>query len=208
MKRTRILLFAVMVTGLAVAAPSAQAGILVKTTNDCDTQTIEKPFTRWLDNSNYVLVPNGNVENGSQDWSLSGASVVAGNEPWNVHGSGDRSSLKIPAGRSATTGTICVGLDHPTLRFFSKSTSTSLLSSVSTLLVEVQFETSVGLVVSLPIGVVLPNSKWQPTLPYLVVANLLPLLPGDRTPVRFRFTAVGGSSWQIDDVYVDPRSRV
>jgi hypothetical protein len=37
-----------------------------------------------------------------------------------------------------------------------------------------------------------------------VLASLLPLLPGQRTPVRFRFTPVGGASWQIDDVYVDP----
>jgi hypothetical protein len=38
-----------------------------------------------------------------------------------------------------------------------------------------------------------------------VIANLLPLLPGELTPVRFRFTPVGlGAAWQIDDVYVDP----
>jgi hypothetical protein len=50
---------------------------------------------------------------------------------------------------------------------------------------------------------VLGGSKWTPTLPLPVIANLLPLLPGDLTPVRFRFTPVGGA-WQIDDVYVDP----
>jgi hypothetical protein len=33
--------------------------------------------------------------------------------------------------------------------------------------------------------------------------NLLPLLPGNYTPVEFRFTPQGGS-WQLDDVYVDP----
>ena len=41
----------------------------------------------------------------------------------------------------------------------------------------------------------------------LVVANLLPLLPGEHTPVAFRFTALGGD-WSIDDVYVDPYSRL
>ena len=34
--------------------------------------------------------------------------------------------------------------------------------------------------------------------------SLLPLLPGDRTPVAFQFTPLLGD-WQIDDVYVDPR---
>ena len=51
------------------------------------------------------------------------------------------------------------------------------------------------------------GGQWQPTLPSLVVANLLPLLPGARTPVRFRFTPVGRANWQIDDVYVDPWAR-
>jgi hypothetical protein len=41
-----------------------------------------------------------------------------------------------------------------------------------------------------------------------LVVNLLPLLPGDYTPVAFEFTPQGyGGNWRIDDVYVDPRSR-
>ena len=210
MKANRILLLVAVAAGMAVAAPSAQAGVLVKTTNDCGTESIENPFARWNDNNDYVAVPNGNVENGSDDWSLSGASVVTGNEPWKVHDSGDSTSLKIPAGKSATTGTMCVGLEHPTLRFFSKSTSGGGLLGglLSTLTVEVQFELSTGTVVSLPIGIVLPNGQWQPSPTYVVVANLLPLLPGQHTPVRFKFTAVGGASWQVDDVYVDPRSKL
>ena len=39
-----------------------------------------------------------------------------------------------------------------------------------------------------------------------VVANLLALLPGARTPIAVRFTAEGGS-WLVDDVYVDPYSK-
>jgi hypothetical protein len=40
-----------------------------------------------------------------------------------------------------------------------------------------------------------------------LVVNLLPLLPGEQTPVRFRFTPQGSANWQIDDVYVDPRQH-
>jgi hypothetical protein len=86
------------------------------------------------------------------------------------------------------------------MRFFAKRTSGTILS---TLTVEVLFEGLGGVVKSLPIGVVLGGSKWQPTLPFPVVANLLPLLPGQMTPVAFRFTARGGT-WQVDDVYIDP----
>ena len=57
---------------------------------------------------------------------------------------------------------------------------------------------------SLPIGVVVGGTKWQPTLPYPVVASLLPLLPGQQTPVAVPVHAGPRRSWQIDDVYVDP----
>ena len=100
---------------------------------------------------------------------------------------------------------MCVGIEYPTLRFFAKRNGGTLLS---TLLIEVEFEGLGGLLKRLPVGVVLGGSQWQPTLPHIVLASLLPLLPGERTPVRFRFTPLGGGTWSIDDVYVDPwRSR-
>ena len=189
---------------LGAAAPAAHAGILVKSANGCPTATVQQPFTRWLDRSSYFLAPGGSFESGAAGWSLSGASIDTGNESYNVHGSGESHSLRLPAGSSATTSTICVGLDRPTLRFFARSSSGLALSTVA---VSVRFETSLGIVAELPIGVVLPSSKWQPSLPLPVLANLLPLLPGQMTPVQFRFTPVGGTTWWIDDVYVDPKSR-
>ncbi len=41
-----------------------------------------------------------------------------------------------------------------------------------------------------------------------MIANLLPLFPPDMTAVRFKFAPLLGGSWQIDDVYVDPRACV
>jgi hypothetical protein len=193
---------------MALAAPSANAGVLVSSATDCADQSTAQVFKPWLDPLSYTVVPGGTLEDGAAGWSLNGASVVSGNEPWEVHRDGESKSLRIPGGKSATTDTICVGLDHPVMRFFAKSSGDTLLGSLaSTLTVEVLFEDSAGAVHALPIGVVLPGSRWSPTLPYPVIANLLPLLPGEQTPVRFRFKAVGGSAWQIDDVYVDPRSR-
>ena len=69
--------------------------------------------------------------------------------------------------------------------------------------IAVRFESTLGLRLTLPIGVVAAGDTWAPTLPLRVIANLLPLLPGDRTPVQFVFTPLGGA-WQVDDVYVDP----
>ena len=109
-----------------------------------------------------------------------------------------------PAGRqhARSRRSAASGSAEPTLRFFAKKNRAPLLG-ISTLAVSVYVKTSLGLVVPVPVGVVLGNGQWKPTPPMLIVANLLPLLPGDRTPVAFQFTPVLGD-WQIDDVYVDP----
>ena len=103
-------------------------------------------------------------------------------------GSKHASSLLLPAGSSATTAAMCVGIGHPTMRFFAKRNSGLL----STMAVEVVFNGLGGTLSSLPIGVVVGGTQWQPTLPYPVIASLLPLLPGQMTPVQFRFTPAAG----------------
>jgi hypothetical protein len=187
-----------------VAAPSASAGVLVKSATNCTTPPLQQPFTRWGDNSSYVLAPQGSFESGAGGWSLSHAALDSTNESFHVGGASDSHSLKISAGGSAVTPTICVGLDRPTLRFFARSSGGLL--GLSTMAVSVRFETSLGLVAELPIGVVLPSGTWQPSLPMPILANLLPLLPNQMTPVQFRFTPVGATYW-IDDIYVDPKNR-
>ncbi len=197
-KRMFVALVAASAATLAVAAP-AHAGLLVQSATGCTTATSAKVFRPWLDLANYVPAPGGFAES-SSGWTLKGgAKIVSGNEPWKVGGSKHVSSLLLPAGSSATTAAMCVGIGHPTMRFFAKRNSGLL----STMAVEVVFNGLGGTIRSLPIGVVVGGTKWQPTLPYPVIASLLPLLPGQMTPVQFRFTPVLGS-WQIDDVYVDP----
>jgi len=189
---------------LAMSATSASAGVLVKSAPDCTPQPTSQPFARWGDTSPYNLAPGGSFEAGTPSWSLSGgASMASGNEPWKVAGAGHTRSLKLPPGARATSPTICVGLEHPTIRFFAKN-DRALLSTLS---VEVITETSLGLTVALPVGVVLPSGQWKPGPKLLVLANLLPLLPGEHTPVRFRVTSIGTGTWSVDDFYVDPRCR-
>ena len=98
---------------------------------------------------------------------------------------------------------MCVGIEHPTARLFTKD-NRGLLSTLS---VDVIFETSLGLKASLPIGVILPNGQWKASPKLLVLANLLPLLPGSKTPVQFRVRSVGLGTWWVDDFYVDPKCR-
>jgi hypothetical protein len=194
--------FAAIAASAAFTAP-AHAGILTKSATDCGSPTLTQPFKPWLDSSYYKLVDGGTFEDGTDGWSLTGgAKVVAGNASQHVSGAADDSSLQLPSGSSATTPPVCVGLNEPTMRYFAKKNS-GLLSVLS---VSVQVQLQLGVWVTLPIGVDLGGS-WHPSLPNLVVANLLPLLPPDQTAVRFKFAPILGGSWQIDDVYVDPRNR-
>jgi hypothetical protein len=192
---------AAVVATCAFAAP-AHAGVLTKTATDCTDSALTQPFARYGDRASYKSV--GSFEGGTDGWALSGgAKVVSGNESANVRGAGDSHSLLLPAGSSATTPEVCVGLNEPTLRFFTRKNS-GLLSAMA---VTVHVQTSLGIWLELPIGVDLGGS-WHPSLPMLVVANLLPLLPPDRTAVKFTFRPLLGGSWQVDDVYVDPMARV
>jgi hypothetical protein len=202
--KRRVLLAAITAMAMTgVLASPASAGILTASASDCGDETLSQPFAQFGDRANYKLVRNGSFENGTDGWTLTGrAKVVAGNEPWKVGGSNHGKSLVLPAGSSAISPVSCVGLAEPTLRFFAKK-NRALLLGVSTLAVSVYVKTSLGLVVPVPVGVVLGNGQWKATPPMLIVANLLPLLPGDRTPVAFQFTPLLGD-WQIDDVYVDP----
>ena len=194
-------LLGALALGAGALTPTAAAGPLVDAAPPCGDQVLEQPFTPWLDPFSYTLVPDGGVEAGAAGWTLTGsAGVVEGNEPFQVGSAGDHRSLSIPNGSSATTPAVCVGVEHPTLRFFARN-SGSFLSSLQ---VSVVFEDVAGIQTSLPIGVVAGGS-WSPTLPMPVVANVLSLLSGGETAVAFRFTPVGfGGSWRIDDVYVDP----
>jgi hypothetical protein len=184
---------------LAIAS-SAQAGVLVASAPNCSDFETSQPFMPWADPSEYILDPGGSFEGGADGWALNGAEVGSGNEPYYANEDGGTSSLHIGSGDSATSSTICVGLEHPTLRFFARNSG----SPLATMRVSVRFEDAYGDVHSLPIGLVTGGGGWQPTLPMVVTANLLPLLPGNYTPVQFRFTPQGGD-WKIDDVFVDPK---
>ena|SRR5688572_16893639 len=186
---------------LSVTAP-AQAGSLVATATSCDEQVLEQPFLQWSDSANYFLAPGGAFETGAEGWTLSdGAAVVDGNEPWNVHGAGDAFSLSLPAGSSATSRAMCVGIAEPTLRFFARRDSAAQGSNLK---VEVLYEDADGNPKALPIQQVNNQGEWWVTKQAAIVVNWMTLQSGERTAVAFRFTPQTAGTWRIDDVYVDP----
>jgi hypothetical protein len=172
----------------------------------CPAQTIEHPFARWLDYSNYVLAPGGTFEGSMDGWKLSGgAKVVAGSESFAVHARGETKALSLPSGSSATTPPICVAVLDPTMRYFAANDGGLL----SLLRVDVIYHPPGGGTLTLPLGLnALGSKSWAPSLPVLVGADLLGALDGGQATVQFRFVPTGlNAKWRIDDVYVDPFMR-
>ena len=197
-----------LLAALALAAMPAAAsadGLNIGLTG-CPAQTIEHPFARWLDGSNYVLAPGGTFEGSLDGWKLTGgAKVVAGSETFAAHAPGEKKALSLPSGSSATTPPICVSVLDPTMRYFAANDGGLL----SLLRVEVIYHAPGGGTLNLPLGVnLLGNKNWAPSLPVLVGADLLGVLTGGKATVQFRFVPTGlGAKWRIDDVYVDPFLR-
>src|SRR6266852_414843 len=82
------------IVGLLVGAltvSSASADDFRTSGATCAAQVTEQPFLQWLDPASYVLVPGGTFEPGLPGWQLGGGAMVAsGNEPFYVHGQGER----------------------------------------------------------------------------------------------------------------------
>ena len=180
-------------TLLVAAAPAHAAGSSPVT---CPApEKLEQPFPN--DPAKYFLAPGGDFEKTdiTEDWSLSGgaaATTDAANRPGQF--------LGVPAGGSATSDQICVGLNYPTLRFYASAASGARLT------VQALFRTPDGVSRQLKIADLTPGGTWQPTRPVYILANLLALFPNWDGQVKFRFTASGGTV-NVDDVWIDPYER-
>jgi hypothetical protein len=185
----------------ATPAKSAKAGLLT-----C-MDKVEYPFAPWGDLSKYTLAPNGSLELGSTGWSLAGgARVVAQNNSLRA----GKYSLSLPAGASATSPAACVKVADPASRFFLRNAGVS----TGKLKVELEYRTLLGLLpFRATLGYVTADGTWQPSPKYgHLIANILGTLNLNKNlsaSLRFKFTSVGsGSSFQVDDLFVDPLLQV
>ena len=197
-----LLVLSASLVALSATAAPASAGLGVA----CPDPT-SQAFLRWGDVAHYSYVPNGGFESGTGGWAMSGgAKVVAGNESFFAHGSGERYSLSLPAGSSATSPPICISLFSSKMRFFAANAG----SSSSRLKVQVIYNGGTSGLLSLAtsilgvsdFGYVSASAGWQPSAAIGMLSGTLPLLTQS---VQFRFTpADRNGSWLIDDVYLDP----
>jgi hypothetical protein len=183
------------VAALTCLGVLASAGVALA---DCPGQSLSTPFTQWGDSNSYFLVPGGDF-NGTPDqigWTLSGASLTPGGEPFDVDGS--TQSVTISAGGAATSPYFCVDDTMSDLRFFAQEATGG-----SDLLVQALVQTPNG-VQTVPVEDLADGSmpSWAPTQP---VGDTSQLPDGDTVMVALQFSVPqSAGSWQIDDVYVDP----
>ncbi|HEY2542232.1 MAG TPA: hypothetical protein VGH92_04200 [Gaiellaceae bacterium] len=187
-------LFAVGVSVAAVAAPmggAARAGLL-----SCPASL--HPFTQFGDSNTYFGFTNNGFESGAYGWSLSGASVGSGNEPWQVNGSGSN-SLTIGPGGTASGPRVCAALFAPHWRLFAHANGANgslraqivfygLLGNITGLLNFTSFD---------PSG----YGTWAPSSD--IPSGLALPLATFSAQLRLTNTSTSGT-WQVDDVFVDP----
>jgi hypothetical protein len=186
------------VAALAFVGVLAVPGIALAS---CPTQPVSNPFSQWGDNNNYFLAPGGSFE-GTTDqvgWTLSGASLTQGNEPFYVDSSSDSQSLTISGGGSAISPFFCVDNTMGSLRFFAQQ-----IEAGGGLHVYALVQTANG-VQTVPVARLLDGSmpSWAPTQP--ITGDTENLSDDQTLQVALEFSVRAWSaSWQIDDVYVDP----
>jgi hypothetical protein len=185
----------------AVSSPAQAANMMTATPASCPSVSAPATvFARWGDRADYVLLPGGAFETGAGGWS--GGTVVSGNESFKVGGASHAKSLAIPAGGSVTSASMCLGVEHPTFRFFARSAG----GPTAFLKVELLYRNAAGKQISLMVGMLSGGafSDWKP-VDAMVAGSGIPLLAGEKTLAGFRFTSTGtAATWQVDDVYVDP----
>jgi len=193
---------AAVVAAMAGAATPAHAALGIACPNPTST-----PFRPWGDVNSYALTPGGDFESGPAGWTLrGGARVVTGNESFNVGGPGQTHSLSLPAGSSATSPPMCIGLLSSHMRLFTSNTG----ASRSKLRVQVVYGGGAGALlgaVGATLGIsdvanLTSTGAWKPSSPVAMFGGILPVLTRS---VRFRFTPLDtAGKWRIDDVYLDP----
>ncbi len=191
--RLRILFVLGLATlsALVATVSPASAGLGIS----CPDPTTQA-FRPWSDYANYAFLPGGGFESSIGGWTLSGgAKIVAGNERYYLHGSSDRYSLRLPAGATATSAPMCIGLLSSKMRFVVGGASGGNVK------VQVIYNGLLSSVLGIfDGGSVTSNGTWQPSPEISMLGGVLPLLTQS---VQFRLVATAGTP-QVDDVYLDP----
>ena len=192
------------IAALVGATVLALLGIPAAAQAACSPTPTSKAFQAFGDTADYSLVSNGGFESGTTGWSLSGASVVTGNESWKVRAATDAKSLAInPTGR-VVSPMFCVGTEHPSFRFFAKRTS----GGWGVLNVVLRWKVGNGATNETVVGSVSPGTSWTPTQSFGLSQTLGLWNSAMTATVQVVLDPEDyGGAVAVDDVYIDPYTR-
>src|SRR4051794_30969017 len=205
----------------AAAAPTA--GAAKSSDSDCGNPAGSKIFSQFGDQKNYFLAPDGGFENGADGWGLNdGATVIDGNETFNLNAADDAKSLSLPAGSSATSPAVCVTRKHPQFRFVARRTvapapvaakggapetapaggapiGTRTRGPAPRLRVEIIYLNGKGHKKTRTAAKLRAGDEWNPTKKIAIATGRATGRGRHKTgDIKFRFTPIGGAAeWQI-----------
>ncbi len=187
-------------TQLINRGQTARPGKLL-TSAVCDYPDPAQIFLAWGDLANYTLAPQGDFSS-TDGWTLSkDATVVPTADPF----SGARQSLQLGHDAKAASPAMCITLDNPTFRFFTRDVGGN---GKANLKVDVLYEDFDGHVKHMTIAKLKAGTDWQPSLIVPIYMNMLAAAsPSGITAVAFVFKAEGlqkGETLSISSFYLDP----
>lgn len=184
---------------LLARGQTARAGKLL-TGADCGYGDPSTVFSPWGDFALYALAPQGDLAE-SDGWTLHKASVADGADPF----TGAGQSLEFVNGAEAVTPAMCVNLDNPTLRFFTRDVGGN---GKSNLKVDMLYEDLDGHVKHMTVARLKAGPEWQPTLIMPIYMNMLAAASTTGlTAIALDFKAEGlqkGETMDLSGLYVDP----
>jgi len=170
----------------------------------------EQPFYAWNDSEWYGLAPGSSFPTSAKPsgWTFANkAVVIAGGNPFRPW-SRDYSAY-LPANGSLTTPAFCVDQSSPYSRLFA-TTTTQNAAYPGGLKVELIYtDAKTNKSVTRTMATLSQRSEWSPT-------EQFPLIDGTFNPkwdakglasVKYKFTAINGTAWRIDDLFIDPKRR-
>ena len=194
-------------TTSSATIPTATETSTLALQSSCTNNTAKQVFLPWSDAAWYSLSPEGDLEGATvSSWTFAdGDGRVAGSETFNATGTAGQYSVGLGTSGSAISAPVCVNSKRPTFRFFVRNAGADVHARLK---VEVLYTNpTTGASQSIEVGEVKGTGTWAPS-PVLQNPLDLVLSETEDVRVRYRFKSIDrDSSFQIDDLYIDPAMR-
>jgi hypothetical protein len=192
-----VLTFVLAAAALIGASSSAMASL-----TPCQFNSIAPVFLPWADPSLYAQVNGAAFESGASGWSWGGGANIVSGDDGKLPSAPGNHAVQIPGGGTAKSPWSCVDVTSPTLRFLVKR-----VSGTGKLTVKGQVSGPLGISLT-TFMVVTASGTWQPSPIILFPTVVTSVLSPSGLNAQFQFVADPGTTFRIDDVYLDPFKKL